>query len=143
MSKPLPRTLGILTLTCLAACGGETETPRGAVPFRVVATTGMIGDMAARIASGPTFAHGITKTQLNQEWSMGLDQAIECRPIEVIAFALSLWRIIPTHTECRQCTQDLVFGIRPPASLIDIFDPDQPFAAMVTGIGITGHCRDQ
>ena len=34
-------------------------------------------DMARRIASGPTFAHGITKTQLNQEWSMGLDQAIE------------------------------------------------------------------
>ncbi|MER8612264.1 enoyl-CoA hydratase family protein [Mesorhizobium sp. M0027] len=34
-------------------------------------------DMAARIVSGPTFAHGMTKTQLNQEWSMGLDQAIE------------------------------------------------------------------
>ncbi|HEX9327828.1 MAG TPA: enoyl-CoA hydratase-related protein, partial [Reyranella sp.] len=34
-------------------------------------------DMARRIAAGPTFAHGITKTQLNQEWSMGLDQAIE------------------------------------------------------------------
>ena len=34
-------------------------------------------DVARRIASGPTFAHGITKTQLNQEWSMGLDQAIE------------------------------------------------------------------
>ncbi|WP_027165978.1 enoyl-CoA hydratase family protein [Mesorhizobium sp. WSM3224] len=34
-------------------------------------------EMAARIVSGPTFAHGITKTQLNQEWSMGLDQAIE------------------------------------------------------------------
>lgn len=34
-------------------------------------------DMAARIVSGPTFAHSITKTQLNQEWSMGLDQAIE------------------------------------------------------------------
>jgi enoyl-CoA hydratase/carnithine racemase len=33
--------------------------------------------MAARIVSGPTFAHGITKTQLNQEWSMGLEQAIE------------------------------------------------------------------
>lgn len=33
--------------------------------------------LAQRIASGPTFAHGITKTQLNQEWSMGLDQAIE------------------------------------------------------------------
>ena len=34
-------------------------------------------DIAFRIVSGPTFAHGITKTQLNQEWSMGLDQAIE------------------------------------------------------------------
>ena len=33
--------------------------------------------LAQRIAAGPTFAHGITKTQLNQEWSMGLDQAIE------------------------------------------------------------------
>ena len=34
-------------------------------------------EIAQRIVSGPTFAHGITKTQLNQEWSMGLDQAIE------------------------------------------------------------------
>ena len=34
-------------------------------------------DIAGRIVSCPTFAHGITKTQLNQEWSMGLDQAIE------------------------------------------------------------------
>ncbi len=34
-------------------------------------------DLAKRIAAGPTFAHGITKTQLNQEWSMGLEQAIE------------------------------------------------------------------
>lgn len=33
--------------------------------------------LAQRIASGPNFAHGITKTQLNQEWNMGLDQAIE------------------------------------------------------------------
>ena len=33
--------------------------------------------LAQRIASGPTFANGITKTQLNQEWSMSLDQAIE------------------------------------------------------------------
>ena len=32
---------------------------------------------SASIAAGPTFAHGITKTQLNQEWSMSLDQAIE------------------------------------------------------------------
>jgi len=32
---------------------------------------------AKRICRGPTFAHGITKTQLNQEWNMSLDQAIE------------------------------------------------------------------
>ncbi|MFO1209330.1 MAG: enoyl-CoA hydratase family protein [Amaricoccus sp.] len=33
--------------------------------------------LAARIAKGPTFAHMMTKTQLNQEWSMSLEQAIE------------------------------------------------------------------
>ena len=34
-------------------------------------------ELARRLADGPTFAHGITKTQLNQEWSMGVEQAIE------------------------------------------------------------------
>ena len=34
-------------------------------------------ETARRIVAGPTFAHGMTKTQLNQEWSMGLEQAIE------------------------------------------------------------------
>jgi enoyl-CoA hydratase/carnithine racemase len=33
--------------------------------------------LARELATGPTFAHGITKTQLNQEWSMSLEQAIE------------------------------------------------------------------
>jgi enoyl-CoA hydratase/carnithine racemase len=33
--------------------------------------------LARQFAAGPTFAHGMTKTQLNQEWSMGLEQAIE------------------------------------------------------------------
>jgi enoyl-CoA hydratase/carnithine racemase len=33
--------------------------------------------LARALAAGPTFAHGITKTQLNQEWSMSLEQAIE------------------------------------------------------------------
>ena len=33
--------------------------------------------MARRLADGPTFAHRMTKTMLNQEWSMALDQAIE------------------------------------------------------------------
>jgi len=34
-------------------------------------------EFAQKLAKGPTFAHGITKTQLNAEWSMGLEQAIE------------------------------------------------------------------
>jgi len=33
--------------------------------------------MAQRITEGPTFANGITKTQLQQEWNMSVDQAIE------------------------------------------------------------------
>ena len=33
--------------------------------------------LAERLAAGPTFAHGMTKTQLNHEWNMGLEQAIE------------------------------------------------------------------
>ena len=41
------------------------------------ALEGAAMDLAGRIASGPVFAHGITKTQINQEWNMGLDQAIE------------------------------------------------------------------
>ena len=34
-------------------------------------------EFAREIASGPTFAHGITKTMLHQEWAMGIDEAIE------------------------------------------------------------------
>ena len=34
-------------------------------------------EMAAKLAAGPNFAHGITKTMLNQEWSMSIEQAIE------------------------------------------------------------------
>ncbi len=33
--------------------------------------------LAQQLAGGPTFAHGMTKTMLNQEWSMPLEQAIE------------------------------------------------------------------
>jgi enoyl-CoA hydratase/carnithine racemase len=33
--------------------------------------------MARRLIAGPNFAHGITKTMLNQEWNMGIEQAIE------------------------------------------------------------------
>jgi enoyl-CoA hydratase/carnithine racemase len=34
-------------------------------------------EMAASIASGPTFAHAMTKKCIHQEWSMGIDDAIE------------------------------------------------------------------
>jgi enoyl-CoA hydratase/carnithine racemase len=33
--------------------------------------------LAREIAAGPTFANGITKTMLHQEWNMSIDQAIE------------------------------------------------------------------
>lgn len=33
--------------------------------------------MAGRLAAGPNFAHGVTKNQLNVEWDMSLDAAIE------------------------------------------------------------------
>ena len=32
---------------------------------------------AAELAAGPTFAHGMTKTMLQQEWAMTIEQAIE------------------------------------------------------------------
>ena len=33
--------------------------------------------LAHDLAHGPTFAHMMTKTMLDQEWSMGVEQAIE------------------------------------------------------------------
>jgi enoyl-CoA hydratase/carnithine racemase len=34
-------------------------------------------ELATKLAEGPNFAHGMTKTMLNQEWDMGLEAAIE------------------------------------------------------------------
>ncbi len=34
-------------------------------------------EVAAKLAAGPNFAHGITKTMLHREWSMDIDTAIE------------------------------------------------------------------
>lgn len=34
-------------------------------------------DLARTIADGPWFAHGITKTMLNQEWAMAIDELVE------------------------------------------------------------------
>ena len=47
---------------------------------RLVEPEALLGDAlawATELAAGATFANGITKTMLHQEWSMGIDQAIE------------------------------------------------------------------
>jgi enoyl-CoA hydratase/carnithine racemase len=47
---------------------------------RLVASGDLLGEaqaLAASLAAGPTFAHGITKTQLNNEWAVSLETAIE------------------------------------------------------------------
>jgi enoyl-CoA hydratase/carnithine racemase len=47
---------------------------------RLVASDALLGEaqaLARSLASGPTFAHGITKTQLDQEWNVSLETAIE------------------------------------------------------------------
>jgi enoyl-CoA hydratase/carnithine racemase len=36
-----------------------------------------VAQLAQELADGPTFAHGMTKAMLNQEWNMGLEQALE------------------------------------------------------------------
>jgi enoyl-CoA hydratase/carnithine racemase len=33
--------------------------------------------LAATLANGPTFAHGMTKTMLHHEWNVSIEQAIE------------------------------------------------------------------
>jgi enoyl-CoA hydratase/carnithine racemase len=59
--------------------GGE-EAERSGFLNRLVAPDTLLADAQAwarDIAAGPTFANGITKTMLHQEWSMSIDQAIE------------------------------------------------------------------
>lgn len=59
--------------------GGE-EAERWGFFNRLCAPDAVLAEaqaMAARLADGPTFAHGITKTQLHMEWNMGIEQAIE------------------------------------------------------------------
>ena len=59
--------------------GGE-EAERWGFLNRLVAPEALMTEAAALardIANGPTFANGITKTMLHQEWAMTIDQAIE------------------------------------------------------------------
>ncbi len=41
------------------------------------ALAGEARELARQLAEGPTFAHAMTKRALHQEWSMGVDEAIE------------------------------------------------------------------
>ena len=59
--------------------GGE-EAERWGFFNRLVEPDALLGAaqaLARELVQGPTFAHGITKTMLHQEWSMTIEQAIE------------------------------------------------------------------
>ena len=61
------------------AIGGE-EAERSGFFNRLCAPEQLAADAAALardLVAGPTFANGMTKTMLHQEWSMSIDQAIE------------------------------------------------------------------
>jgi enoyl-CoA hydratase/carnithine racemase len=59
--------------------GGE-EAERWGFYNRLAAPDDVLAEataLARELAHGPTFAHGMTKAALHQEWSMGVDEAIE------------------------------------------------------------------
>ncbi|MBB4639052.1 enoyl-CoA hydratase family protein [Longimicrobium terrae] len=61
------------------AMGGD-EAERWGFYNRVVAPESLLDEaheLARTLCAGPTFAHGMTKRCLHQEWSMGVDEAIE------------------------------------------------------------------
>jgi len=61
------------------AMGGE-EAERWGFLNRLCAPEDLLLEaqaFAAALAAGPTFAHGMTKKMLQQEWNMGVDEAIE------------------------------------------------------------------
>lgn len=79
----LPRIVGQGRAADLLFSGrmmGADEGERWGFHNRIVAADALLDEArgyAAMLASGPTFAHGITKTQLNTEWAVSLDVAIE------------------------------------------------------------------
>lgn len=79
----LPRIIGQGRAAELLYLGRSMSADEGATWGyfnRVVPADGLLAEaraLAARIATGPTFANMMTKTMLAQEWSMSLDQAIE------------------------------------------------------------------
>lgn len=79
----LPRIIGQgraseLLFTGRTLSGEEGE--RWGFYNRLVDPEQLLGEarvLARALVAGPTFANGLTKTMLHQEWSMGLEQAIE------------------------------------------------------------------
>jgi len=79
----LPRLIGLsraadLLYTGRAMSGDEAE--RFGFYNRIIEPEKLLDEataMAASLADGPTFGHGMTKTMLYQEWSQGLDECIE------------------------------------------------------------------
>lgn len=79
----LPRVVGLARASELLFLGdviGAEEAHRIGLVTRVVSPEACLGDataIAERLASGPAFAHAMTKQMLESEQTMSLDQAIE------------------------------------------------------------------
>ncbi len=79
----LPRIIGQGRASELLFTGrmmGAEEGERWGFHNRLVPADALVaeaGALARSLASGPTFAHGMTKTQLNTEWAVSLETAIE------------------------------------------------------------------
>jgi enoyl-CoA hydratase/carnithine racemase len=79
----LPRVIGQGRAAELLYSGrsmGGDEGERWGFFNRLCAPEALLADaqaFAASLANGPTFAHGMTKKMLQQEWNMGVDEAIE------------------------------------------------------------------
>jgi enoyl-CoA hydratase/carnithine racemase len=79
----LPRVIGQgraaeLLFTGRSMNGEEAE--RWGFLNRLCTPEGLLAEaqaMATELATGPAFAHGMTKKMLHQEWNMGIDEAIE------------------------------------------------------------------
>ncbi len=79
----LPRVIGQGRASELLYTGrsmGGDEAERWGFLNRICAPESVLEDaqaLARELAIGPSFAHGMTKKMLHQEWNMGLDEAIE------------------------------------------------------------------
>jgi len=61
----------------IEAIGSMEGATAEAVKARDLAVKERDQALAAELAAGPTFAHGMTKTMLQQEWAMTIEQAVE------------------------------------------------------------------